>query len=181
MPFLSFSSSSSSLLFFSFVFLYLLSHSLSLSPFGQPQEWPSMTSLFCRLLIIAQLTSYYRGWHAPLIVHHHANTFLSLSLSPPFVSSPFRLALFCSLSPLYPWPNTRVCAPSCTMWHDLAHDYSFSRGLHMSVADRAFPPARRRPIASNGPINTVSAGRQNTDSPRFYGFFNGEGREGGGG
>lgn len=45
--------------------------------FGQPQEWPSVTSLFCWLLIIAQLTSYYRDWHAPLIVHHHANTFLS--------------------------------------------------------------------------------------------------------
>lgn len=80
-----------SLFFLSFLF----------PPFGQPQEWPSVTSLFCRLLIIAQLTSYYRGWHAPLIVHHHANTFLSASPSP--------LSLF-TLTP--PTPPNEVTRPS---------------------------------------------------------------------
>lgn len=82
-----------SLFFLSFLF----------PPFGQPQEWPSVTSLFCRLLIIAQLTSYYRGWHAPLIVHHHANTFLSASPSPP------PLSLF-TLTP--PTPPSEVTRPS---------------------------------------------------------------------
>lgn len=86
-----------------FFFLLFPPFSTFFFSFGQPQEWPSMTSLFCRLLIIAQLTSYYRGWHAPLIVHHHANTFLSsLPLHPSGL-----LLSFTSLAPA----NTRALYP----------------------------------------------------------------------
>lgn len=104
-----FSSFCCSFSFFPYFFVF--------SSFGQPQEWPSVTSLFCRLLIIAQLTSYYRDWHAPLIVHHHANTFLS---APPPLPRPSSFSL--SPSSLFTF-LTHAPRGDTTF----AHDYSFSR------------------------------------------------------